>query len=53
MAKILLGERPIRPEGTKAPGLTTKLWDGLTMCWHEDPKDRITISGFLELLRPT
>ena len=50
MAKIALGELPARPEGTKALGLTTKLWNGLTGCWHTNPEDRITISDILELL---
>jgi len=50
MTKITLGERPTRPEGAKTHGLTTKLWNGLTKCWHARPEDRITISEALELL---
>jgi len=53
MTKIALGELPVRPEGAKAPDLTTKLWDALTMCWHANPGDRITISEILKLLRFT
>ena len=50
MTKITLGELPIRPERDKASGLTTKLWNGLTKCWHTKPEDRITIPEALELL---
>ena len=51
MTKITLGECPARPESTKALGLTTELWNGLTRCWYVNPKDRITISEILVLLR--
>lgn len=51
MTKITLGECPVRPESTKALGLTTELWNGLTKCWHVNPNDRITISEILVLLR--
>lgn len=50
MTKITLGERPRRPEGTEALGLTTGLWDCLTNCWHTKPEDRITISQVLTFL---
>ena len=53
MTKITLGEHPVRPEGTKALGLSTKLWDALTKCWHANPKERITVSEILKLLRFT
>ena len=53
MTKITLGQRPTRPEGMKARGLTTELWCSLTKCWHENPEDRITISEILELLNST
>ena len=51
MTKIVLGERPARPESTKALGLTTELWNGLTKCWHVNPKERVTIPEILVLLR--
>ena len=50
MTKITLGDLPIRPERDKASGLTTKLWNGLTECWHTKPEDRITIPEVLELI---
>ena len=53
MTKIMLGERPGRPEGTEAFGLTTELWDCLTVCWRQKPEDRITISEVLALLNST
>ena len=53
MTKITLGELPARPEGTKAPGLTTELWNGLMRCWDRNPKGRITISEILQLMRST
>ena len=51
MTKITLGERPVRPEGTRALGLTTTLWNSITRCWYANPEDRITISEMLGLLR--
>lgn len=53
MTKITLGERPSRPEGAEALGLTTGLWNRLTNCWHEKPDDRITISQVLTFLTST
>lgn len=53
MTKITLGEFPARPEGTKALGLTTKLWNNLTECWHANPEDRITIPEILEIICST
>ena len=53
MTKITLGERPSRPEGAEALGLTTGLWNRLTDCWHEKPEDRITISQVLAFLTST
>jgi len=50
MTKITLGELPVRPERDEASGLTTKLWNGLMMCWHTMPEDRITIPEALGLL---
>ena len=50
MAKITFGERPGRPEGTEALGLTTELWNCLKNCWHEKPDDRMTISQVLTFL---
>ena len=50
MTKIIVGERPDRPEGTVAFGLTTELWNYLTKCWRHDPGDRIAIPEVLALL---
>lgn len=50
MTKIMLEERPDRPEGTEALGLTTELWDCLTNCLHQKAEDRITISEVLVFL---
>jgi len=49
MTKITLGELPVRPERDQASGLTTKMWNGLTECWHTKPEDRITIPEALKL----
>ena len=52
MTKIILGERPDRPEGTGALGLTAavELSNGV---WHQKPEDRTTISEVLALLNST
>lgn len=53
MTMIVFGDRPDRPEGTEALGLTTELWNCLTKCWHENPEERIGISEVLALLNST
>ena len=50
MTKIVLGERPERPEGAEALGLTTELWNCLKKCWDQKPEGRIGISEVLALL---
>ena len=45
------GERPPRPNGVEALGLSDALWMMTESCWQHDPKDRLGSSDVVDLLR--
>jgi len=49
--KIMSGERPARPQEAQELGLTDSVWDMTLKCWRQDPADRPTVTGVVELLR--
>ena len=51
LKKIMVGERPTRPQGVQALGLTDSMWDMTVCCWHKDPARRPTMTEVIELLR--
>jgi hypothetical protein len=41
MQKVLNGERPMRPEGTRTIGLTDDVWKIIEGCWEQEPRSRL------------
>ena len=50
MRRVIEGERPGRPQGTKGIWFTDDLWGTLEQCWLPKPKDRPTVEAILEHL---
>ena len=50
MRRVIEGERPGRPQGTKGRWFTDDLWGTLEQCWLPQPKDRPTVEAVLERL---
>ena len=50
MRKIVDGEHPARPEGTKRAWFTDDLWGTMELCWATQPENRPNITVVLERL---
>ena len=50
VAKILEGERPVRPQGAHGTWFTDEAWDTLERCWNPIPGDRPRIKDVLQRL---
>jgi len=50
VAKILKGERPVRPQGAHGTWFTDEVWDTLERCWNPIPGDRPRINDVLQCL---
>lgn len=50
MRKVVDGEQPTRPQGTKGVWFTDSLWGTLRQCWSPQPGDRPTAEAVLECL---
>jgi len=48
--KVIKGERPGRPRGTKGERFTDDLWRTLEQCWSSEPEDRPSVEAVLEHL---
>ena len=48
--KVVIGERPMRPQGAEAVWFTDDLWEMLEKCWSPQPKLRPTARTILEHL---
>lgn len=47
---IMEGERPTRPQGTRAAWFTDDLWNMLEQCWKHQPHDRPNLETLLRCL---
>ena len=50
MRKVVDGERPARPEGTKGVWFTDDLWGTMELCWATQPDSRPNIATVFECL---
>ena len=48
--KVVSGERPGRPQGTRAVWFTDDLWAMLELCWKSQPRDRPSLTALLRCL---
>jgi len=48
--KVVDGERPARPEGTKGVWFTDDLWETMELCWVTQPNSRPNIETVFERL---
>ena len=48
--KVMEGERPGRPRGTRAMWFTDGLWRMLELCWEPQPPDRPSLKALLQCL---
>ena len=53
IVKIMEGERPTRPRGTRELelGLVDPIWDMAVNCWQHDPANRPTMVAVVGFLR--
>lgn len=48
--EVMGGERPKRPQGTRAAWFTDDLWGMLELCWKPQPHDRPSLKALLGYL---
>ena len=48
--KVMDGERPERPRGTREKWFTDGLWGMLELCWKPQPQDRPSLKALLQCL---
>ena len=48
--KVMSGERPARPNGPEAVGLSDAIWRVMKRCWRKDPSTRVSVQDVLDEL---
>ena len=46
--KVMSGERPARPNGPEAVGLSDAIWRVMKRCWRKDPSTRASVQDVLD-----